>query len=216
MAAMNPAVEKPNTERVKAACEKYDRENELVEHSLEELIRQYPSNTDPRHILLKVVAVNALHHTHIFAVDAVARHIHTDIPNIDTGLAAGSPEVVSQIAKVDIQGKHYNLYSFATKYCSQHNPAAYPVYDLRIEHYLCNLQKVSPFRAFSHADLLLYPKFIDLMAAFRDSFGLGAFSFHEIGKFLRQQGEPPSLPIQEDRQIGPGAFDFFPAQELPS
>jgi hypothetical protein len=30
------------------------------------------------------------------------------------------------------------------------------------------------------------------------------------------QGEPPTLPLQEEIQIGPGAFDFFPAQELPS
>ena len=92
---MNPVVEKPSAERVKAACTKYDRENQLIEHSLEELVRQYPRNSDPRHVLLKVVAVNSLHHTHIFAVDAVARHIHADIPEIDSALAAGSPEVVS-------------------------------------------------------------------------------------------------------------------------
>jgi len=90
------------------------------------------------------------------------------------------------------------------------------VYDLRIEHYLCNLQKVSPFGAFSHTDLLTYPKFIYWMGLFRDAFGLGAFSFQEIGKFLRQQGEPPVQPLQEEIQTGPGAFDFFPAPELSS
>ena len=60
---MNPAVETPSAERVKAACEKYDREHKLIEQSLEELVRQYPQNSDPRHVLLKVVAVNALEHT---------------------------------------------------------------------------------------------------------------------------------------------------------
>lgn len=213
---MNPTVEKPSAERIKAACEKYDREHELAEQSLEELVHQYPRNSDPRHVLLKVVAVNSLHHTHIFAVDAVARHIHTDIPKIDSALAAGSLDVVPQIAKVDIQGKHYNLYSFATKYCSQHNPAAYPVYDLRIEHSLCALQKLSPFAAFSHADLCDYSKFIAIMTAFRDVHGLGSFSFQQIGKYLHQQGEPPALPLQEEVQTGPGSFDFFPAQELTS
>jgi hypothetical protein len=216
MAAMNFVVEKPSAERVKAACEKYDREYELIERSLEELVRQYPHNTDPRHILLKVVAVNALEHTHIFAIDAVARHIHADIENIDKAMASGSPEVINQIAKVAIQGKKYNLYSFATKYCSLHNPQAYPVYDLRVDHYLCRLQAQHPFTAFHHAELCDYGKFVAIMTAFRDFHRLGAFSFKEIGKFIHLQGEPPALPLQEEIQTGPGAFDFFPAQELPS
>lgn len=213
---MNPAVETPSAERVKAACQKYDRENELIEQSLEELVHQYPRNTDPRHILLKVVAVNSLEHTHIFAVDAVARHIHADIEEIDQALAAGSPEVIGKIAKLAIQGKKYNLYSFATKYCSLHNPQAYPVYDLRVDHYLCQLQTQHPFAAFHHAELCDYPKFVAVMKAFRDFHRLRAFSYKEIWKFLHVQGEPPTLPLQEEIQTGPGAFDFFPAQELPS
>jgi hypothetical protein len=216
MVAMNSAVETPNAERVKAACEKYDRENELVEQSLAELVRQYPHHTDPRHILLKVVAVNALEHTHILAVDAVARHIHADIEKIDKAIASGSPEVIEQIAKVAIQGKKYNLYSFATKYCSLHNPQAYPVYDLRVDHYLCQLQAQHPFTAFHHAELCDYGKFIAIMTAFRKFHHLGAFSFKEIGKFIHLQGEPPALPLQEEIQTGPGTFDFFPAQELSS
>src|ERR1700733_6897189 len=216
MVGMNPAVETPKAERGKAACEKYGREHELIEHSLEELVRQYPHNIDPRHILLKVVAVNALEHTHIFAIDAVARHIHTDIENIDKAMASGSPEVINQIAKVAIQGKKYNLYSFATKYCSLHNPQAYPVYDLRVDHYLCRLQAQHPFTAFHHAELCDYGKFVAIMTAFRDFHRLGSFSFQEIGKFIHLQDEPPVLPLQEEIQIGPGAFDFFPAQELPS
>ena len=213
---MNPAVETPSAERVKAACEKFDHEHELIEHSLEELVRQYPHNIDPRHILLKVVAVNALEHTHILAVDAVARHIRADIENIDKAMASGSPEVIHQIAKVAIQGKKYNLYSFATKYCSLHNPQAYPVYDLRVDHYLCHLQAQHPFTAFHHAELCDYSKFVAIMTAFRDFHRLGSFSFQEIGKFIHLQDEPPVLPLQEEIQIGPGAFDFFPAQELPS
>jgi hypothetical protein len=216
MAAMNSVVETPSAERVRAACEKYDHENALAEHSLEELVRQFPRNTDVRHVLLKVVAVNALHHTHIFAVDAVARHIQADIENIDAAMAAGSPDVVGKIAKVAIQGKKYNLYSFATRYCSLHNPEAYPVYDLRVDHYLCQLQAQHPIAAFHHAELCDYSRFVAIMTEFRDFHRLGAFSFKKIGKFLHLQGEPPAPPIQEEIQTGPGAFDFFPAQELPS
>jgi len=209
-------METPSAERVKAACETYDREHELIEQSLDELVRQYPHNADPRHILLKVVAVNALHHTHLFAVDAVARHIHADIDEMDNALAAGSPELVNQIARIAIQGKKYNLYSFATKYCSLHNPEAYPVYDLRVDHYLCRLQAQHPFAAFHHPELCDYPKFVAIMTAFRKFHRLTAFSFLEIGKFIHLQEEPPALPLQEEIQTGPGAFDFFPAQELSS
>jgi len=213
---MNAAVETPSPKAVKAACEKFDHDNALVEQSLAELFRQYPGNSDPRHILLKVVAVNSLDHTHIFPLDSVARHIHADIPEIDSALAAGSMEIIQKIAKVALQGKQYNLYSFATKYCSRHNPKAYPVYDLRIEHALCELQKQSHFASFSHADLCNYPKFVALITAFRDFHHLGAFSFEQIGKYLHIQGEPPSLPVQEEMETGPGTFDFFPAQEMTS
>lgn len=213
---MNAVVEKPTSKAVKAACERFDRENALAEQALAELFRQYPRNGDIRHILLKVVAVNALEHTHIFPLDAVARHIHADIPEIDSALAEGSPEIIQKIAKVAIHGKHYNLYSFATKYCNRHNPGAYPVYDLRIEHALCAIQKHSPFAAFSHTDLCHYPRFVSVLAAFRDVHGLGAFSFEQIGKFLHIQGEPPAPPLQEEVETGPGTFDFFPAHETVS
>ena len=213
---MSTSLQTPNAEQVQAACKKFDHDNALAEQSLAELFRQYPGNTDPRHILLKVVAVNSLDHTHIFPLDSVARHIHTDIPELDSALAAGSHDVIQKIAKVAIQGKQYNLYSFATKYCSRHNPTAYPVYDLRIEHALCELQKHQHFAVFNHADLCNYPKFVTILTAFRDSHRLRAFSFEQIGKFLHVIGEPPALPVQEEVETGPGAFDFFPAQELSS
>lgn len=212
---MTAPLQKPTPEQVRAACNRYDHDNHLKEQALAELLRQYPANTNPAQILIKVVAVNALEHCHIFDLEAVARHILSDIPELDRDLAAGSPEAVNKIAKVDIQGRHYNLYSFATKYCSRHNPA-YPIYDQRIEHYLCQVQKLDRFSIFSHGDLLHYPKFLSVMNAFRDFHGLGSFSFAEIGKFLHLQAEPPALPLQEEIQTGPGSFDFFPTQEAVS
>jgi hypothetical protein len=213
MITMTAPLQKPTPEQVRAACARYDHDNQLTEQALAELLRQYPNNTDLRHVLLKVVAVNSLEHTHIFALEAVARHILSDIPELDRDLAAGSPDAVHKIAKVDIQGKHYNLYSFATKYCSRHNPTAYPIYDQRIEHYLCQVQQLDRFSPFSHGDICNYPKFLAVMNSFRDFHGLGSFSFAEIGKFMHLQAEPPALPLQEEIQTGPGTFDFFPAQE---
>lgn len=212
VAKVEAALQKPTPEAVRLACTQYDREHALTEQSLDELVRQYPRNGDLRHVLLKVVAVNSLCHTHIFDVEAVARHIHDDVPELDAMMKAGSPDAVHQIAKLAIHGRNYNLYSFATKYCARHNPAAYAVYDLRIEHYLCTLRSAHGFGSFNHTDLCDYPKYLRILDSLRESFGLGKFSYAEIGRFLLLQGEPPARTEEEPAQTGPGAFDFYPAE----
>lgn len=213
---MTATLQTPSVDKVKAACERFDRENEAAELALAELFQQYPDNTDLRHVLLKVVAVNALYHTNIYALDTVARHIHTRSKEIDTALASGSPQVVDTIAKVIVRGKVHNFFSFATKYCSWHHPDKYPIYDSRVDSYLWNLQQQNRFAAaFIHPHLWDYPRFHNIMVTFRDFHGLGSFSFKEIDKFLYLQGEPsPPLPIPDEPRPGVGAFDFFPEQEV--
>jgi hypothetical protein len=206
----------PNAERVRAACDQFDHEHELVEQTLEALFHQYPENGDPRHVLLKVVAINSLYHTCIFALDVVARHIHAHHKEIDSALAAGSPEIVEKIAKVTVKGKVYNFFSFATKYCSWHNPHAYPIYDTHVDHYLWTLQQHNHFASFLHPDLWHYSKFLNIMTNFRNFHGLDSFTFKEIDKFLFLEGAPHSSPLPDPSEAGPGAFDFYPTEELTS
>jgi hypothetical protein len=215
MGAMSILLETPSRESVRAACERFDRENALAEQTLAELFQQYPRNDDLRHVLLKVIAVNSLYHTCVYALDAVARHIHAHGVEIDAALEAGSHEIVDTIAKVKVQGRVHNFFSFATKYCSWHQPEKYPIYDSRVDHYLWTLQLQTSFaKAFIHPHLWDYPKFHTIVVTFRDSHGLDAFSFKEIDKFLYLQGERPSIEVPDEPQPGVGAFDFFPAQEL--
>jgi len=212
---MHAALEAPTAERVGTSIERFDRENELTESTLAELFQQYPDNSDLRHVMLKVVAVNSLYHTCIYAIDAVARHIHAHAKEIDPALAAGSREIVDTIAKVTVQGKPHNFFSFATKYCSWHQPEKYPIYDSRVDRYLWELQARSPFApAFIHPHLWDYPRFHTIMVAFRDFHGLAGFTFKDIDKFLYLQGEPSSAVVPDEPMPGVGAFDFFPAQEL--
>jgi hypothetical protein len=214
---MNAILQTPTADTVKAACERFDRENELIEQTLFELFQQYPRNDDLRHVLLKVVAVNALYHTCIYALDTVARHIYAQGAEIDAALAAGSHEIVDKIAKVRVQGKVHNFFSFATKYCSWHQPEKYHIYDSRVDSYLWNLQQQNAFAAaFHHPHLWDYPKFHNIVVTFRDAHGLSTFTFKEIDKFLYLQGEPTFIPVPDEPQPGVGAFDFFPAQEQPS
>jgi hypothetical protein len=203
----------PTTERVLAACDKFDQQSALSEQSLEELFRQYPSNADPRHVLLKVVAVNSLYHTMIFALETVANHIHAHHQEIDTALAVGEPGIVDKIARVRVNGKAFNFFSFASKYSSWHNATAYPIYDSHVEHYLWTLQKQNHFSSFLRSDLWEYPKFLGVMTSFRSFHELDSLSFKQIDKFLYLEGGVRSVEAPQESQSGPGAFDFFPADE---
>ena len=109
---MKTALTLPTVELVEAACKKFDREESVIEDALKELFRQYPGNDDLSHVLLKVVALNALYSTLITIhseerpnVVDVARHIHKNARKIDSALAVGSPEIVGTISWVTVPGK---------------------------------------------------------------------------------------------------------------
>ena len=206
----------PTSERVKAACLQFDQEQELAEQTLLELFRLFPTNEDARGVLLKVIAVNSLHHACIFALDQVAKHIHEHHKEIDAALADGYPAAVEQIARIKIHGKVYNFYSFATKYCSWQNADAFPVYDAQVDHYLWALQQQDHFASFLHPDLWDYAKFHRIMTDFRNFHGLKKFSFKEIDKFLYVEATPQRAAVAVIEPGGPGAFDYYPAEELPN
>jgi hypothetical protein len=144
---------------------------------------------------LKVVALTRLYSTQIFAVYDVASHINRWAKDVDIGLSEGAPEVVDKIAMVTISssGKQRANWSFASKYCSWHNQASYPMWDSRVRRYLICLNKhlrsvnETPF---AHPDgWTHYRKFRDLIAAFSERYKLGSFNFKEIDMFLWKYGE---------------------------
>jgi hypothetical protein len=193
---MNTILRRPTLDLVTAACEKFDKENLIIEQALKELFNQYPHNSDLSRVLLKVVALNRLYSTQILAVMDVAQHIHRNAQDIDSALAAGSPQIVDKIARVTIgvSGKERRNLSFATKYCSWHNPESYPIWDSRVDKYLWALQKQDHFAPFfkANADLWDYPKFREVIIAFRNFYGLGSSTFKETDKFLWSEGGTPS------------------------
>jgi hypothetical protein len=62
---MNEAVMNPCPTDIERACEQFDADNKVLEAALGELFRQFPRNTDPAHVFLKVTALNALYGTQI-------------------------------------------------------------------------------------------------------------------------------------------------------
>jgi hypothetical protein len=190
---MNAVLPTPTAELVRAAGEDSNRDAMVIEQALNALFSQYPGNGDLCHVLLKVVTLNALYSTHIPiysmkipTVEDVARHIHQNAREVDSALAAGSPEIVDRISRVTVSEKKDRIhFSFATKYCSWHNPTAYPIYDANAEACLWCYRKQDGFATF-HREGYDYTEFVRIVRAFRDFplYGLGAFTFKEIDKFL--------------------------------
>jgi len=100
------------------------------EHALEMLFRDYPCNTNPHHVLLRVVALNQFYSTNIFDVFDVSREI-AKIDDFDGMLRAGVGDVEQRSALIEKISKcgpimvtksgeksRRRIYSFATKYCS--------------------------------------------------------------------------------------------------
>jgi len=182
-----PQLPVPTEDLIKSYIDQFDQSEDVAERALSKLFGLFPANTALDVVLLKVVTLNALYSTNIFATLKVAAHIvHLDI---DPLLKTGQPEVVHQIAKVQLGSKIRNNYSFATKYCSRHNPAEYPIFDSFVEEMLWGYRKQDNFSSFDRKDLLKYSQLKQAMLAFRQHYGLSTFELKDIDKFLWRAGK---------------------------
>ena len=155
----------------------------LQERSLNLLFNKLcPENKCIEHVLLKVSALNDFYSTNIFDTFTVAKHILNN--NIDDDLRTNNYAIVNKIANVSIKNKKKNFYSFASKYCSHHKPEIYPIYDYFVEKMLIHYKKVDKFKIFRKEDLKHYHKFIKIIEAFKEFYGLDNFSLRELDIFL--------------------------------
>ncbi len=197
---MNEQWTEPTADHVTNACKQFaDGANE-PDAALFELFAHYPKNTDLRHVLLKIVALNALYSTMIRVyskitptVYEVASHIAAIGDEIDSGLIAGSPDLVPKISRIQKNEKTFYNYSFATKYCSFHRPESYPIYDSRVYEYLRRLRnrdknKVGGFRQFKNEEMWNYARFKGIVDEFRVHYGLQEFPYKQIDAFLYLEG----------------------------
>lgn len=193
MTARTPQLPVPTEDLVKSYIRQFDEENVVVERTLAKLFELYPKNTAPEDVLLKVVAVNALYRTQIYATDQVADHIIEK--NIDPLLKIRDPGTIDLIARIQLGGKSKNNYSFATKYCAWHHPMEYPIYDSFIEKMLWGYQKQDKFSSFRREALREYSQFKQIIDELLRHYDLSQFNFKDIDKFLWMAGKkyyPPS------------------------
>jgi hypothetical protein len=191
---MNEIVMKARADDVKKAGAQFDLENKDIEEALQDLFKRYPDNSSITHVLLKATTLNFFYWTQIRLYSArtptileVAHHIAS--LRIDSDLRLGSPELVGRIAKIQVPEKEARFYySFATKYCSWHNPNSYPINDSRVRLYLSYLRDHGCLNRFSEAALWDYPVFKRIVEDLREKNDLQNFTFKEIDKFLYLQG----------------------------
>ncbi len=135
-------------------------------------------NTSLEHVLLKVSVLNDFYSTNIYDTNTVSKHILE--LNIDKRLECGDFSVVHEIAKV----KNRNFYSFASKYCSHHQPDRYPIYDSYVEKTLWHFHKIDKFAEFKKNELKSYRVFVDIINRFKKFYRLQNFSLRQIDIYL--------------------------------
>lgn len=146
-----------------------------------------PQNKSLADILLKVATLNTFYNTNIFSVTPVAKHILS--LNIDARLERGDLTLVNDLQLVEMKDKTRHFYSFATKYCSHHNPKAFPIYDSYVDKMLCYFRDVDGFFEFRDNELKNYPFFKGVLAQFQGFYGLEGYSIKDVDKYLWQLGK---------------------------
>jgi len=181
---------KPCANEVKEYLLKWDRLEDYVdqERALDKLFLELcKDNQNIENILIKCSALNDFYSTNIFKVHNVAQHyLHQ---NIDERLANGDLALVSDLAHIEINGKPFYFYSFASKYCSHHRPDIYPIYDSYVHKLLKYFRDRDGFIKFKEADLKEYRSYHNVIQSFRAYYKLESFSVKEIDKYLWQLGK---------------------------
>ena len=80
--------------------------------------------------------------------------------------------------------KEICYYSFATKYCSRHQPERFAIYDSFVEKVLVWFRDEYGFAEFKNEDLRNYPNFKRVLMAFIEHFKLQKYSLKQIDQYL--------------------------------
>lgn len=172
---------------IEQECDSFDKEELVVESTLDALMTAFPRNQEFTHVHIKVVTISQLYRARVKNIDAepLAKHIWS-IRNLDALLDAGSPKVVGLIH--DCSSTRSKYYSFATKFCSWHNQKDYSLWDYNVDEALWSYKRQDGFAKFKRYELLDYPRFVSIVKQFRDHYGLQKHSLKNLDKFLWRTG----------------------------
>lgn len=186
----------PTPELVKEYVDKFDNDNNRSDYfkdsAIIKLFEKFPNNTELDEVLAKVTLLNAFYSTQILDMDLL--NVSRDIValNIDSSIRGDNIDidVVNRIAYDDRRLYQRKLYSFASKYCSFHNPAEFPIVDSYSKGMLYYMNKIEEKRfrffhqGFTQNDLNNYHNYRKVYNAFVKHFKLENISYKEIDKYL--------------------------------
>jgi len=180
----------PSIEQVELYLAKWDNLEyyRLQENALNKLFFELcPKNADVIDILLKASTLNDFYSTNIYSIYPVAKHICS--LDIDSRLKDGDVTLVRDIQYVTIGDTVKNFYSFASKYCSHHNPLDYPIYDSYVDEVLRHFRNRDGFSDFQDGDLKDYIKYKGILIDFRTFYGLDKYNLKQIDQYVWQLGK---------------------------
>jgi hypothetical protein len=144
-------------------------------------------NDNIEDILIKCSSLNDFYSTNIFDIHTVAQHILS--LKIDERLKNGDLSLVDEISHVEVNGKLHTFYSFATKYCSHHNPERYAIYDSYVEKVLVSMNSRDHFMDFKQEELKDYETYMSVVDAFKKRYGLTQYNIKQLDQYLWQLGK---------------------------
>jgi hypothetical protein len=178
----------PTIKLVKEKCAEYDNApwNKLGDLALAQLLGKFRENTEDSHVLLKVLVLNKLFSSWVPDIKVEPLAVYIAGCGIDPLLKDGTSGAVKLITDCpEMKRRHY---SFATKFCSWHEPTKYPIYDRYADACLWLYQKQRAFsKNFHHQDLEGYDGLIRIITAFGTFFELKLnddVTYRELDKFL--------------------------------
>jgi hypothetical protein len=189
---MNYDLPEPNEKLINEYLLKFsvDKRYSTADKAIEKLIKIFPHNICIKEIQLKISVINDLYSTNIFSTFKLAEHIHS--LKIDIALSKKDYSIVHKIAvghsiKSKKTTNDYNFYSFATKYCSWHMRATFPIYDKYIDSIIKIYNKNYKYE--KTIDLKKYENLVSIIDKFKIFHNLNNNSITEIDKFLWYLGK---------------------------
>jgi hypothetical protein len=88
-----------------------------------------------------------------------------------------------------VNGKNHRFYSFATKFCSHHQPETYAIYDSYVEKVLVSMNSREPFANFKREELKDYYTYMSVIESFRQQFDLMQYNIKQLDQYLWQLGK---------------------------
>lgn len=184
-----PRMRTPSSDLIEEYWSKYraDPKYSPDDSAVQLAFKTFPDNLSLAQVRLKVSILNDVYSTGIYGTLAVARHI-CDM-RIDRRLRQHDPKLVNDIANVPVNGKTRRCYSFASKYCSIHQPDGYAIFDSFVEQILLAYKQRDGFLEFNRKDLRQYPTFMAIIDDFRSAYEIESVSLRKLDKFLWLYGK---------------------------